>query len=134
VTRSFAALALVSAALGAWQLWPNLAATHARWAGVSRTEALRAAGDDAQMPADVWDFFRAHIRAGDRYVLRTPKGAPRGFVDEATVARTYASWWLLPAVQVDEEAQATIVLDYRSPGGPGAICLRPRFCVERRRP
>jgi hypothetical protein len=128
-----ALVALLSVALGARPTLGFLGAAEREFAGRSRAEAELQPIRHEGGPTEPWAFFRSRLRPGDRYALRVGAGAERGFVDEGTIARTYAGFALLPARQVLSEEDADVVLILGENVPPGAECHGPDWCVVRRR-
>lgn len=128
-----AALAAASALVGLPHVWGDLEGLHDRYGSQTRSEAEHEAGTHHHFDAAGWDFFRAQVGKRERYYLETPKGEGRGFVDEGTVARTYASFWLLPGIQVTAPGEADVILSYKAPPATRADCLDAArlYCVRR---
>jgi hypothetical protein len=110
---ALAAIALASAALGAAKIWPRLADERARWADATPAEAARAIWSESPLPPALFDFYRAQLRPGDRYWVQA-RPAPETSLEKPLLVRSYAAYWLLPAIQVRRLADATAVLSFRA--------------------
>ena len=118
-----AALALVSAALTLPDTWRWLSGQHSELSELTPVDRYQAAGFNNRLPVGGFDFFRTHVRRGDRvYVLARPGTSLRG-VDFPTAARTFARYYLLPATVVDDLADATVVVAV----GADPRTLGPRY-------
>jgi hypothetical protein len=128
------ALWVASAGVGGAFLAGDLSDYRGEFGDMSRREAEHEAGRHHGFEPAVWDFLRRHVRAGERYAVVTPGGRPRGFTNEGAVTRTYAAFWLLPAVQVERPRDADVVVYVGVRPGGEATCVpgRPRACVSRR--
>ena len=105
-----AALALVSAALTLPDTWSWLSEQRRDSEELSALDRFQAAGFANRLPVGGFDFFRAHVKRGDRvYVHARPGTSVRG-VDFPTAARTFARYYLLPAIVVDNVHAATVVV------------------------
>lgn len=103
---------------------PHLLDRHDTYATLSDAQAERAGGDDARLSAAVFAAFRAALAPGDRYYVHTPAGGEEGFIDRGRVVRSWAAYYLLPAVQVARPAEADVVLAYDA--NPRALPVRLR--------
>ena len=105
-----AAIALASALITLPDTWRWLADQRS---GLERLTALdrhQAPGFNNRLPVGAFDFFRANVGRGDRvFVLARPGTSVRG-VDFPTAARTFARYYLLPAIVVDDVRDATVVV------------------------
>ena len=120
-----AALALLSSALTLPDTWRWLSDQRSDLGRLGPADRIQAPGFNSRLPVGGFDFFRANVRRGDRvFVLARPGTTVRG-VDFPTGARTFARYYLLPAVVVERPEDATVVvgvgrdpaelgLDYRS--------------------
>jgi hypothetical protein len=105
-----AALAFVSAALTLPDTWRWLSSQHSELRELTPVDRYQAAGFPNRLPVGGFDFFRTHVRRGDRvFVLARPGTSLRG-VDFPTATRTFARYYLLPATVVDDLADATVVV------------------------
>jgi hypothetical protein len=105
-----AALALGSALLTLPDTWRWLSDQHSALVGLGPADRVQAPGFNNRLPVGGFDFFRANVRRGDRvYVLARPGTTVRG-VDFPTGARTFARYYLLPAIVVDRPEDATVVV------------------------
>lgn len=105
-----AALALASAVSTLPATWQWLSDERAQLEGLSAVDRYQAAGFGNRLPVGAFDFFRANVKRGDRvYVLARPGTSVRG-VDFPTAARTFARYYLLPAIVVDDVRDATVVV------------------------
>jgi hypothetical protein len=105
-----AALAFVSAALTLPDTWRWLSTQHSELRELTPVDRYQAAGFNNRLPVGGFDFFRTHVRRGDRvFVLARPGTSLRG-VDFPTATRTFARYYLLPATVVDDLADATVVV------------------------
>lgn len=105
-----AALAFVSAALTLPDTWRWLSSQHSELRELTPVDRYQAAGFNNRLPVGGFDFFRTHVRRGDRvFVLARPGTSLRG-VDFPTATRTFARYYLLPATVVDDLADATVVV------------------------
>jgi hypothetical protein len=105
-----AALALASAAVTLPDTWRWLADQRSDLADLSPVDRVQAPGFNNRLPVGAFDFFRANVRRGDRvYVLAREGTTVRG-VDFPTGARTFARYYLLPAIVVEDPGDATVVV------------------------
>jgi hypothetical protein len=105
-----AALALVSAALTLPDTWRWLSDQHSELTELTAVDRFQAPGFNNRLPVGGFDFFRANVKRGDRvFVLARPGTSLRG-VDFPTAARTFARYYLLPAIVVDDVRDATVVV------------------------
>ena len=105
-----AALALLSSALTVPDTWRWLSDQREDLERLGPADRVQAPGFNNRLPVGGFDFFRANIRRGDRvYVVARPGTTVRG-VDFPTGARTFARYYLLPAIVVDDPAEATVVV------------------------
>jgi hypothetical protein len=114
VTRALvaacAASALVSAVLTLPDTWRWLSDQHSELAELTAVDRYQAPGFNNRLPVGGFDFFRTHVKRGDRvFVLARPGTSLRG-VDFPTAARTFARYYLLPATVVDDVSEATVVV------------------------
>jgi hypothetical protein len=125
---------VVSTALTARPLWDGLGDLRARYGAMTASERERAAGTQNAFDAASWDELRARLRRGDRFAVIGQPETTEDAAVENLVARTYASYWLLPAVQVRSPAQANVLVWFKPPTPPvGAECFpssRP-VCIRR---
>jgi len=106
----YAALALGSTALTLPDTWSWLSEQHRDSEGLSAIDRFQAPGFSNRLPVGGFDFFRANVKRGDRvYVHARPGTSVRG-VDFPTAARTFARYYLLPAIVVDDPREATVVV------------------------
>src|SRR5918994_6825090 len=90
--------------------WAWLSEQHAVSAELSDASRFQAAGFNNRLPVGGFDFFRTHVKRGDRvYVLARAGTSTRG-VDFPTATRTFARYYLLPAIVVDDVHDATVVV------------------------
>jgi hypothetical protein len=101
------------------------------YASMSQHDRERVAGASAGFPPDAWDWVRAQVPSGDRYAIETPVQRGAGF---GRLIRTYASYWLLPAVAVTDARHADVVVYVGERPVGRAECFRGAYavCVERR--
>ena len=105
-----AALALVSSVLTVPDTWGWLSDQRSDLERLGPADRIQAPGFNNRLPVGGFDFFRANIRRGDRvYVLAREGTTVRG-VDFPTGARTFARYYLLPAIVVDRPEEATVVV------------------------
>ena len=97
--------ALAAAVLGARHTWPNLSSQRAH---LTAAEAERASAKNEGLPVDRFDAMRSRVKRGDRWWLQMPSGS---LDEERALYRTYALYWLLPAVPAPSRERATDVFD-----------------------
>ncbi len=128
---------VVSAGLGARRTIDALVDVHDRYATLDRVAREQAAGTHEGFDADVWELLRRSVRRGDRYLIVTPRGEARGLVNQGFVTRSYADYFLLPAVQVTSRRDADVIVYVGTPAPGLAECASgggQRACVRRLRP
>jgi hypothetical protein len=89
--------------------WDWLSGQRAQFARLSPAERAQEPGTAQLLPVDAFDFFRAHVRKGERYAIVVKPGSFQAGVDRPQAARVFARYYLLPAVQVADPARAQIV-------------------------
>jgi hypothetical protein len=105
-----AAIALVSAALTLPDTWSWLSEQRSDSETLSEVDRFQAAGFANRLPVGGFDFFRTHVKRGDRVYVHARTGTSVRGVDFPTAARTFARYYLLPAVVVDDFRDATVVV------------------------
>ena len=105
-----AALALLSSALTLPDTWAWLSDQRSDLERLGPADRVQAPGFNNRLPVGGFDFFRANVRRGDRvFVVARPGTTVRG-VDFPTGARTFARYYLLPAIVVERPEDATVVV------------------------
>jgi hypothetical protein len=105
-----AALALLSSALTLPDTWRWLSDQRSDLERLGPADRIQAPGFNNRLPVGGFDFFRANVRRGDTvFVLARPGTTVRG-VDFPTGSRTFARYYLLPAIVVDRPEDATVVV------------------------
>jgi hypothetical protein len=106
LVRLSVAGALVAVVLGARHSWPHLSSERAH---LSKAEAERAAAVHEHLPPALFDAMRARVGRGDTWWMEIPLGPPAGLTTRDAVYRTYALYWLLPALPAASPGDATEV-------------------------
>lgn len=125
---------VVSTGLTAGPLWDQLGTYRDLYGPLSASDRERTAGTLNAFDAASWDELRARVHRGDRYAVIGQPETSQDATTENLVARTYASFWLLPAVQVSSPRNADVLVYFKPPTPPpGAECFpSPRpVCVRR---
>lgn len=122
-----ASLAAVLALLdSAWRdvphSWRLMRSQHAQFAGYDRAARDRAFGALIPIRMDIFDFWRAQLREGDRYWIQIPHETFSANADKKLVVRSIAHLYLLPAIETRRLADANVVLSWDS--DPAALRLR----------
>ena len=94
----------------------------ARYVGLSPAERERAFGERIPLRMDVFDFYRSHLRRGDRYWVQVEASPFSTFADKATIVRGVGRMALLPAVEVERPQDADVILSWDS--DPGLLPYR----------
>jgi hypothetical protein len=105
-----AAIALLSAALTLPDTWRWLSEQRSDSEDLSAIDRFQASGFGNRLPVGGFDFFRAHVRRGDLVFVHARPGSSARGVDFPTAARTFARYYLLPAIVVDDPREATVVV------------------------
>ena len=58
------------------------------------------------LPVARFDAMKAAVRRGDTWWLDVPEGSPEGLTTRGGVYRTYALYWLLPALPASSRDEA----------------------------
>ena len=103
-------------------VWSKLGRERARDAALTRQEREHAPLDALPLPANVFDFYRAYLRSGDRIYFQVLESGFGGFVDLPTVVATVGRYYLLPAVAVDRLEDANVVVSWEA--DPGLLGLQ----------
>ena len=125
---------VISTGLTARPLWDQLDTYRSLYGPLTAFERERTAGTQNAFDAASWDELRARIHRGDRYALIGQPETSQDAAVENLVARTYASFWLLPAIQVRAPENANVLVYFKPATPPaGAECFpSPRpVCVRR---
>jgi hypothetical protein len=105
-----AILALLSSAMTLPDTWRWLSDQRSDLERLGPADRIQAPGFNNRLPVGGFDFFRANLRRGDTvFVLARPGTTVRG-VDFPTGARTFARYYLLPAIVVERPEDATVVV------------------------
>jgi|tagenome__1003787_1003787.scaffolds.fasta_scaffold19698377_2 hypothetical protein len=120
--------ALATAGVLSWSLakdvphsWSLLKTQRAQYVGYNATQRAQAYGAALPLPMNLFDFYRAYLRPGDRYFIQIQNGAFGRFIDKETAVRTVARLYLLPAIEAPDLADADVVLSWDS--DPGLLHL-----------
>jgi hypothetical protein len=136
-TRARVVLALIVAAsivasLGAF--WTALEGLRDTYGRLSPGERERAAGTHEDLGGPAWDAIKAQLGPGDRFAVIGQRKADDESRRENLVTKTYASYWLLPAVQVSDPGRADVTIYVNpSPVPEGARCFAGRWAICFRR-
>jgi hypothetical protein len=109
LVRLSVAGALVAIILGAWRSWPHLSDERAH---LTDAQAERAAAVHEGLPVARFDAMKARVGRGDRWWLEIPPGEPEGLTTRDAVYRTYALFWLLPALPAASRENADVVFRF----------------------
>jgi hypothetical protein len=69
------------------------------------------------LPANVFDFYRAYLRSGDRVYFQVLESGFGPFADLPTVVATVGRYYLLPAVAVARLEDANVVVSWEADPG-----------------
>src|SRR5262249_61455049 len=98
---------------GATKAWPHRSGERAANAGLDRAAAARAIWRESPLPPALFDFWQARLRPRERYYVQA-RPAGKLALDRPLLVRSYAAYWLLPAIQVREPALADAIVSYRA--------------------
>jgi hypothetical protein len=118
VVAAVAAASALHGYRGSWDFLGTLRAS----APATALDREHAPGATVGLPMDRFDHYRAWLRPGDRYWLDIGPSGFSSHVDLPTAVATLARFYLLPAVQVADVADADVVLSYDH--DPGLLPLR----------
>ena len=124
-TAAAVASAVLLAVTAARELVPTIHVMQrerGRWAALSAAERERAFGERIPLRMDVFDFYRSHLRPGDRYWIQVEASPFSAFGDKAIVVRGVGRMALLPAVEVERPETADVILSWDS--DPGTLPYR----------
>jgi hypothetical protein len=123
-SRAFAAGAAVAIALAgasafmhAPDVWSRLGRERARDAALTAEQREHAPLDALPLPANVFDFYRAFLRSGDRVYFQVLESGFGQFADLPTVVATVGRYYLLPAVAVARLEDANVVVSWEADPG-----------------
>lgn len=85
-----------------------------RFGSMSKVERDQAYGSLVPLPMDVFGFYRAHLRPGDRYWVQVDPGAISEFADVPTMVRAVGRMALMPAVEVEHVEDADVILSWNT--------------------
>ncbi len=106
-----AATALASTLKTYPESWRFLHREHAQFSGYTAQDRLEAAAYANGIPIDAFNFFRSHLRRGDRYFLAVPAAASAtAGVSRPAALQAFGRYYLLPALAVTSPGQARVVL------------------------
>jgi hypothetical protein len=106
------ALVLWSAWHSGGHVWRTLAQQRQAFAGLSEYQRRQAVMTSLPLSGPPFDFFRAHLVRGDRIYFNV---APGGYGEFDTLPQIIAAvgrYYLLPAVQVPDIKDATVVVSW----------------------
>jgi hypothetical protein len=102
--------------------WRLMRTQYAAYHGYTRTQRDEAFITQIPLRADIFEFWRTWLRAGDRYWIQIPHEAFSATADKKFVVRTAAHLYLLPATEARSLRDATVVLSWDA--DPGTLGLR----------
>jgi hypothetical protein len=119
-------LTVVALAYTVWhdvpRSWRVMRNEHRRFAGYTRAQRDQAFGALIPIRMDIFDFWRAQLRGGDRYWIQIPPEAFSTNADKKLVVRSIAHLYLLPAIETRRLADANVVLSWDA--DPAALHLK----------
>jgi hypothetical protein len=104
-------LALLSAWHSAAPTWRRLNADYRTYSAYSKPARAHAASEAAGFNGSLFDFLASHLRRGDRIYYQVPR-TPYGTLDLHDTVAALGNFYLLPAVQVSDPEDATVVVSY----------------------
>lgn len=110
-----------SAWIGVPHSWRLVRSQHTVYSGLTRTERDQAFIDAIPLRVDIFDFWRAWLRPGDRYWIQIPNEAFSANADKKLVVRSVAHLYLLPAIEATSLRNANVVLSWDA--DPGLLHL-----------
>jgi hypothetical protein len=110
LVRLSVAVALVAVVLGAWRSWPHLSDERAH---LTDAAAERAAAVHEGLPVERFDAMKARVDRGETWWVDVPEGRAEGLTTRGAVYRTYALYWLLPALPASSRSGADEVFRLR---------------------
>jgi hypothetical protein len=103
-------VAIVLALASAWHsgrhVWHRIAQDHATFAAYTPVERTHAPAAWVGLDANVFDWYAKYLAKGDRFYLQVPPQY------EPRVVRMLAGYYLLPAAEVEDPSEATVVVSY----------------------
>jgi hypothetical protein len=112
VVAAVTALALYSAWHSGGHVWRRLAADHRTYAAYSDLQRRREPLDRLPLPGDVFDFYRSHLRRGDRVYFNVMPSGFGPYFDLPGIVAAAGRFYFLPAVQAPDLRRATVVVSY----------------------
>jgi hypothetical protein len=111
------AIAGASAVAHGPDVWAKLGRERERDAALTPEQRERAFLDALPLPANVFDFYRAYLRPGDRLYFQVLESGFGQFADLPTVVATVGRYYLLPAVAVERLEDANVVISWEADPG-----------------
>lgn len=109
----FLAVALFSVLRTYDLTWDILTEDRGHNDGLNEYQQVHAPGNAIPLQQDVFDFYRDRLGRGTRYYMHVLQSG-FGVVDLPTAVTTYAQFFLLPAVRVDDPEEADVVLSWQA--------------------
>ena len=106
----FVVVAAISIGMTLPDTWSWIGDQRAEFGDYSERDRVEIAAFDNRIPFEPFAFFRQHVRRGDRFFVFAREGNSVRGVDFSTASRTFARYYLQPAILVDDPANATVVL------------------------
>jgi hypothetical protein len=106
------ALALASVWHSGSDVWGELGRQYRTFAPLSTGERRQVALQQIGVPGAVFDFYAAYIVPGDRVYFQVRPGGRGSAPDLPAAFEAAGRFYLLPAVQADTLADATVVVSY----------------------
>jgi hypothetical protein len=105
-------LAALSAAFKYELIWDQLASERARDDVLTTKERERAPLAAIPLAAEVFEYYAAFLRPGDRVYFHVLESGFSEFADLPTLVAAAGRFWLLPAVEVADIDDATVVVSW----------------------
>jgi hypothetical protein len=100
----------------------RLRSERAEFVSLSAHEREQAYGTRIPLRMDVFDFYRAHLRAGDRYWIQVDPTPFSVFDNKAEIVRAVGRMALFPAVEANDPEDADVILSWDK--DPGSLPYR----------
>jgi hypothetical protein len=117
-----AGVALYSAWHSGGHVWRGFSNDYRTYAAYSDVERRHAPLVQIDLPTDVFDFYAEHLERGDRIFFQVEQIPFGNYLDLPGIVGAAGRFYLLPAVQVTDPGQATVVVTFRE--DPNRLGLR----------